>query len=136
MWECLYSKVQAWVIKLGFGPFLSLPVLKADRVLMTTLVKRWSPVTYAFHLPMVDMGMSPIDFYMMTGLSIGGTPSLSTDELDLDMVRRFMGSLLIEIYKGTKVILASWFETKYVWATDESSEEERDYFAQTFLIFM
>lgn len=114
LWECMYSKVQAWVIKMGFGPFLTLPVLKADRVLMTTLAERWSPVTCAFHLPMGEIGMPPVDFYKMTGLPIGGTPSLLPDELDLKMVRRCIESQAIGYYKGIKGALASWFKTKYV----------------------
>lgn len=79
---------------------------------------------------------TPIGFYMMTGLPMGGTPSLSADELDLEMVMRCIRSQPIEYYKGTKGVLASWFLTKYVWATNKSSEEERDYSTRTFLFFM
>lgn len=39
---------------------------------------------------------APIDFYMMIGLPIGGTPPLSIDELDLEMVRKCIGSQPIE----------------------------------------
>ena len=90
LWEHMCSKVQVWVIKMGFGPFLTLLVLKADRVLITALTERWSPMTCTFHFPPSEIGMPPIDFYMM--LPIGGTPSLLTNELDLDMVRRCLGS--------------------------------------------
>lgn len=101
------SKAQARVIKMGFGSFLTLPVLKVDRILMTALAKRWLPVTCTFHLPMGEIGMPLIDLYMMSRLPIGGTLPLSIDELDLDIVRRCMGPQTKEYYKGTKGVLAS-----------------------------
>lgn len=45
-------------------------------------------MTYTFHLPMGEIGMPPIDFYMMTGLPMGGTPPILIDELNLEMVMR------------------------------------------------
>lgn len=109
-------------------------MVKVDQIHMMALVERWLPVTCAFHLPMGEIGMPPIDFYMMMGLPMGGTPPLPTDELDLEVVRRCIESQPIKYYKGTKGVLASWFGTKYVWATDESSEGERDYSPRTFLL--
>lgn len=110
----MYSKVQVRVILIRFGPLLTLPVLKADRALMMALAERWSPVTYTFHFPIGDIGMPLIDFYMITGLFMDDTPPLSTDELDLEMVRSCIGPQPIECYKGIKGVLASCFETKYV----------------------
>lgn len=93
-------------------------------------------MTHNFLLPMGEIRMPPIDFYMMTGLSMGDTPPLLTDELILQKVRRCIRPQPIEYYKETKGVQASWFKTKYVWATYESSEEERDYSTLTFLIYM
>lgn len=64
-------------------------------------------MTCTFHFSMGKIKMPPIDFYMMTGLRMSGTPPLSIDDLDLEMVRRCIGPQPIEYYKGTKGILAS-----------------------------
>lgn len=72
---------------MGFDPFLTLLMLNADWTLMMALAERWSPMTYTFHLPMGEIGMPPIDFFMMMRLPMGGTPLLSIDELNLEMHR-------------------------------------------------
>lgn len=64
-------------------------------------------MTCTFHLPLEEIGIPPIDFYMMAGLLIGDTPPLSTNELDLKMMRKCIGPQPIEYYKGTKGVLAS-----------------------------
>ncbi len=47
-----------------------------------------------------EIGMPPIDFYMMMGLPMGGTPPLSTDELDLEMVRRCIEASAHRVLQG------------------------------------
>lgn len=71
---------------MGFGPFLSLVVLKVDKALLMALVKRWSPVTRTFYLPMGEISLPPIDLFMMIGLSMDGTPSLSSDDFGPELV--------------------------------------------------
>lgn len=51
---------------MGFGPFLSISLLKADKALMMALAERWSLITCTFYLPMGEIGLRPIDFYMIT----------------------------------------------------------------------
>lgn len=64
---------------MGFSHFLSLLVLQADRDLLVALVERWSSITRTFHLLMGEIGMLLIDFFIMTGLSIDGTPPPSLE---------------------------------------------------------
>lgn len=92
---------------MGFGPFLSLPVLKANKALMMALAKRWSPVIRTFHLPMGEIGLPPIDFFMMTGLSMNITPPPTNDDFDPKLVARCIGLQPMEYYKGTKGVLLS-----------------------------
>lgn len=70
----LCEKAQTKVKEMGFGPFLSIPLLKADKALLMALAKRWSPITRTFHLPMGEIGLAPTDFFMMTRLPMGGEP--------------------------------------------------------------
>lgn len=136
LWKWMCLKVQDQVMGLGFGPFLSLPVLKADKVLRMALVKRWSSLTHTFHLLMGEIGLPPIDFYMIMGLSMGSTAPPSTNEVDPQMVRRCIRIQLMEYYKGTKGVLPSWFKKNYVWATEKRPKAEIDYSTRTFLLYM
>lgn len=69
---------------LAFGPFVNLPMLKADKALMMALAERWSPITRTFNLPMGEIGIPPIDFYMMIGLSMDNVPPPTTDDFDTE----------------------------------------------------
>lgn len=75
------------VLDLGFGPFLSIPLLKADKALLMALAKRWSPITRTFHLPMGEIGVTLTDFYMMTWLFVGGAPPSYEMMLSLEMIQ-------------------------------------------------
>lgn len=130
------SNVQDKVQALGFGPFLSLPMLKANKALMMALVERWSLITQTFHLPMGENDMLFIDFYMMTDLSIDGTPPITTNDFDAKLVARCIGPQPMEYYKGVKGVLASWFEKKYVLATNQSTLAGIDFSTHTFLIYI
>lgn len=85
-WKHLCKKIQAKIKEQGFGPFLNLSSLKADKSLLMALAERWSPMTRTFHLPMREIGLPQmrkiglpqIDIYMMTGLSMDGKLSYAT----------------------------------------------------------
>lgn len=81
---------------------------------MMALAKRWSLVTCTFHLPMGEIGLPPIDLFMMTDLSMDGTPPPSSNNFDLELVARCIGPQPVENYKGMKDVLPSWFKKKYV----------------------
>lgn len=130
------SNVQDWACAIGFGPFLSLPVLQVDRALLMALTERWSPVTHTFHLPVGEIRMPPIDFFMMTGFSMDGTPPLSSDDFDPKLAARCIGPQPVAYYKGRKGALPSWFEKDYVWATNQSMLEEIAFSTRAFLVYM
>lgn len=85
---------------------------------------------------MGEIGIPPVDFLMMIGLSMDGTPPPSTDDDNVEFVTSCLGPQLVEYYKGTKGVLTSWFEKNYKWATNESTETEIDYSTHAFLIYM
>lgn len=99
---------------MGLGHFLSLLVLQADKALLMALTKRWSPVTCTFQLPMGEIGMPPINFFMMMGLSMDSMPPLSSDDFDPTLATQCIGPQPVTYYKGTKGVLPSWFENDYV----------------------
>ncbi len=73
-WNGLCERVRVKVLDLGFGPFLSIPLLKADKALLMALAERWSPDHPHLHLPTGEIGVTLTDFYMMTRLPVGGVP--------------------------------------------------------------
>lgn len=76
---------------MGFGRFLTLPMVPADKALLMALVERWFPITRTFYLLVGEIGVPSIDFYMMTGLSMGGTPPSSSEDFDLALVAPCIG---------------------------------------------
>lgn len=67
---------------------------------------------------MREIGKPPVDLFMMTGLSIDGMPPPTIDDFDPGLMARCIGPQPVEYYKGTKGVLLSWFERKYMWATN------------------
>lgn len=121
---------------MGFSHFLSLPMLQVDKSLLMALVEGQSPTTHTFHLLMGEIGIPLIDFFMMTGLSMDGTPPPSSEDFDLALVARCIEPQSVTYYKGMKGILPSWFQTDYVQATDQSFLLEIAFSTRTFLIYM
>lgn len=91
LWERMCSNGQDRVRDLGFGPFLSLLVLKANKALMMTLAERWLLITQTFHLPIRETGMPPINFFMMTSFLMDDTPPPSTNKANVEMVTSCLG---------------------------------------------
>lgn len=54
-----------------FGEFLALPrFAHVDRCLVEALTERWWPTTHTFHFPDFELGLTPLDFYMLTGIEV------------------------------------------------------------------
>lgn len=100
------------------------------------LAERWSSIIQTFHLLVGEIKVLLIDFYMMTRLSINGTPPLSLEDFDADVVALYIGPQPMVYYKGTKGVLQSWFKNDYVWAMDASTVAEKAFFTQAFLLYM
>ncbi|KAF8408642.1 hypothetical protein HHK36_004705 [Tetracentron sinense] len=58
----------------GFGYFIMIPTFRCDRKWLLALMERWFDETNTFHFPYFEMGITPTDFVMLTGIRFGGTP--------------------------------------------------------------
>ncbi|XP_061355245.1 protein MAIN-LIKE 2-like [Gastrolobium bilobum] len=67
--------------------------MEIDSVLVTTLVKRWIPETYAFHMLPGEVTMTLEDVAMITGLSTDGEPVTGMSETRelRTLVRQLLG---------------------------------------------
>ncbi len=87
---------------MGFGHFLTLPMLPADKALPMALMERWSPITRTFHLPMGRSGC-PDRFLYDDWAIYGWDTSTELGGLRSDLVARCIGPQPVVYYKGTKV---------------------------------
>lgn len=108
------SDVQDRARALGFGCFLTLLMLPADKALLMALAERWSPITQTFHLSVGEIGVPPINFFMMIELSVASTPPPNLEDFDRALVARCIGTQNVVYYKGTKGVLLSWFKKDYI----------------------
>lgn len=76
---------------MGFSHFLTLPMVSADKALLMALVERWSPITQTFHLLAEEIGVPPIDLFMMTGLAMDGARPPSSEEFNAELVAHCIG---------------------------------------------
>lgn len=100
------------------------------------LAERWSPIRRTFHILVGEIRVPLIDFFMMTGLSMDGTPPPSSEDFDVDLVAHCIGPQPMTYYKGTKGVLPFWFETGYIWVTNASTPVEKAFSTWAFLLYM
>ncbi|KAF6157637.1 hypothetical protein GIB67_037210 [Kingdonia uniflora] len=58
-----------------FGQFIDIRLGNSDNRLIQVLTKRWWPTTHTFLFPCTEIGVTPLDFTMLTSLSIGRYPT-------------------------------------------------------------
>ncbi|KAF6159986.1 hypothetical protein GIB67_033070 [Kingdonia uniflora] len=54
-----------------FGQFMDIRLGNSDNRLIQALTERWWPTTHTFLFPCAEIGVTPLDFTMLTSLSIG-----------------------------------------------------------------
>ncbi|KAF6135216.1 hypothetical protein GIB67_035287 [Kingdonia uniflora] len=54
-----------------FGQFMDIRLGNSDNQLIQALTERWWPTTHTFMFPCAEIGVTPLDFTMLTSLSIG-----------------------------------------------------------------
>ncbi len=63
---------RAFLSKLGFGPFLSIPYMSLSHPLVRCWVERFFHHTGTFHLSSCEMGVLPLDCSAILGIRFGG----------------------------------------------------------------
>ncbi|KAF6164185.1 hypothetical protein GIB67_010155 [Kingdonia uniflora] len=79
-WITVYPTLKKLVDSMGFADFCSINTGNSDNRLIHALVERWWPSTHTFHFPCGDLGFTPLDFVMLTGISFGRGRKLPYDE--------------------------------------------------------
>lgn len=69
-------------------------------------------------------------------IAYGGDPPPSELMPSQDMIRRCLGPQPLSFDRGFRGVLPCCFEKEYIWAMDQSSEEEIGYLVRAFLLYM
>ncbi|KAL6335837.1 hypothetical protein AAG906_040558 [Vitis piasezkii] len=78
----LDDRVQPYIIESGFYVFHRVGHVKVDWALITALVKRWSPETHTFHMPVGEMTITLQDVAILFGLRVHGHPITGSTDID------------------------------------------------------
>ncbi|KAF6168459.1 hypothetical protein GIB67_005011 [Kingdonia uniflora] len=70
-WIAKYATLKRLADDMGFEEFLSIKAVNSDSRLIHTLVESWLPSTHTFYFPCGDLGFTPLDFIIRTGLFFG-----------------------------------------------------------------
>ncbi|KAF6155419.1 hypothetical protein GIB67_019945 [Kingdonia uniflora] len=79
-WIILHPTLKKLVDGMGFEDFCLINAGNSDNRLIHALVERWWPFTHTFHFPCGELGFTPLDFIMLTGISFGRGRELPYDE--------------------------------------------------------
>ncbi|KAF6162484.1 hypothetical protein GIB67_026322 [Kingdonia uniflora] len=114
-WIVVYPTLKKLVDDLGFEEFCSIKTGNSDNRLIHALVERWWPSIHIFHFPCEELGFTPLDFVMLTGISFGRGRELPYDERysKLEEVKKiFPGITRSDIRYGniTLAYLKKWKE--------------------------
>lgn len=63
-----------FLTRIGFGAFMTLQTDRLDHRLVTGLLERWFRETRTLHLVGFELGPTPVDWMMITGIFFGGHP--------------------------------------------------------------
>lgn len=63
----VYPLIKAEIDKSGWHLLLDVTMPKSDNKFVEALITRWWDTTHTFHLPKVEIGITPLDFTLLTG---------------------------------------------------------------------
>ncbi|RVW42730.1 Serine/threonine-protein phosphatase 7 long form-like [Vitis vinifera] len=84
-WE-MDSRLRPYIIQSGFYGVYRIGHITLDWGLITSLVERWRPETYTFHLPVGEMTITLQDVAVILGLRIHGLPITGTCDIDWSLL--------------------------------------------------
>ncbi|KAM7478373.1 hypothetical protein LguiA_026586 [Lonicera macranthoides] len=62
-----YPEVKRIIDLTGWSQLWQIEMPKSDHKIVASIIQRWSNKTHTFHLPMVEVGITPFDFTFVTG---------------------------------------------------------------------
>ncbi|KAL3535992.1 hypothetical protein ACH5RR_004453 [Cinchona calisaya] len=107
----------------GFGEFLKIDAVHIPRAYLVALMERWFSETNTLHLPCCEIGPTPVDWTMITGLQFRGEPIRLNHQFEMSRALELLGVEGAAITEG-KIRLSSITptieEVKMAPASDEA----------------
>ncbi|XP_074359721.1 uncharacterized protein LOC141699793 [Apium graveolens] len=121
-------------IDAGFGDFLQIEPVDLPQGYLIALTERWFAETNTLHLPCCELGPTPLDWTMITGLRFGGQPIELDTEYDKKKVRRLLGLRREDLFSGNRLCLNNIIPSKdEVMAVPPTREAMEGIFRRLFL---
>jgi hypothetical protein len=136
----LVPRVKQFIDEAGWQRFFLIDTEKSSMRFVEALVERWWDTTHTFHLPCGELGFTPLDWAMLTGISIGvGTPlPYSDDEYNFDIVKaRFFPEITSSDWKSQGIrcsFLKKYFQSSMLEAA-MSDDTIAERIARAFFLF-
>ncbi|KAF6148155.1 hypothetical protein GIB67_011930 [Kingdonia uniflora] len=118
-----------------FGQFMDIRLGNSDNRLIQALTERWWPTTHTFMFPCAKIEVTPLDFTMLTSLSIGRYPTqVPYDDAwcILFNARQFLPNIDSSHIKSENVNISHW----RTYLTIAADREDNITIARTFILFM
>ncbi|KAF5196723.1 hypothetical protein FRX31_013690 [Thalictrum thalictroides] len=117
-----FDHIWARILATPFGPLVSLTPIRMDWQLLFALLERWWLTTHTFHLPLGELGLTPLDFTMITGLRVGSgeiVPYFSPYDVDESEACHLFPMLIEHIEDDSKLrgLQYGFFESTYMLRT-------------------
>ncbi|KAF8389240.1 hypothetical protein HHK36_025933 [Tetracentron sinense] len=105
------SDLKTELERAGFASFLSIPLSYSDRRLILAVCERWFGETNTFHFPCCELGLTPLDFVMLTGIRIEGKPIPAFHIMDPGLAAGLMGvslETMVDDHAWDKKLKMTW----------------------------
>lgn len=112
-------------IAAGFGEFLKIDAVHIPQAYLVALMERWFSETNTLHLPCCEIGPTPVDWNVITGLQFRGRPISLNQKFPMNRALELLGVDRGAVTEG-KIRLSSITptveEVKVAPASDEAKE--------------
>ena len=118
-----FIRVTEMILSTPFGPLIYVAWGRHDALIGFALAERWWDITHTFHFPWGEVGITPLDFTMLTCMSVGAGDIVLFDEsLEMfEVAEMYFPSHEVPSHMrlhgsdfGSGGIRCSWFTDRYL----------------------
>ena len=111
-----------FLVERGFWDFISIPEFRTRHSLVQALAEHWFSETNTLHLGDCELGVTPFEWAIITGLRFGGVP-VQTREGTVENVERVLGISRYEI-RDRRIPGSSLSGGPYFYTIEVEDEQE------------
>jgi hypothetical protein len=137
-----YPRVKQLIDLACWGRFFKINTGRSSKRIVEALVERWWDTTHTFHLPCGELGFTPLDWTMLTGLPIGvgDPPPCIDDDYSFEVVKsHFFPEISVADWKSHGIrcsFLKTYFEPNILEASEGDDTIAEKIARAFFLLFL